>query len=456
MKLVVLAGGSGTRLWPLSRKLFPKQFIQLFEDRSLFQKTLTRNKINNISVVTNEQQYFLVIDQAKEDGYENLEFILEPVGRNTAPAIALACFDAKPDEVILVTPSDHIIKKEGEYLKCLQKAEKLAQQGHLVTFGIAPTFPSTGYGYIQADGENVISFKEKPDLFTADKYVKSGNYYWNSGMFVFKAGVFLEELNKFSPDIYKASKKAFENAVTDSSGMLRIKHDDMMAIPANSIDYAVMEKSNKVKVVSADIGWSDLGSYDEIAEYFNDGKSEGKYKEDIAIDSENNFVVSTEGKIVSTAGVSDLVIIDTSDALLIARKGETQKVKQIVDELQKRGSALINEHTTVHRPWGTYTVLLEHNNYKIKRIEVKPKHKLSFQKHEHRNEHWVVVSGEAMVSKEQEKLVLFENQSTYIPKGVRHRLENQGEIPLVIIEAQVGSYVGEDDIIRYEDDYNRK
>ncbi len=453
MKVIILAGGSGTRLWPLSRKLFPKQFIQLFEGKSLFQKTITRNKVDNISVVTNEQQYFLVIDQAKESGYEDLGFILEPVGRNTAPAIALACLDTNPDEVILVTPSDHIIKKEAEYLKCLKKAEKLAKEGYLVTFGITPTYPATGYGYIQADGEDVLNFKEKPDENTADKYVKSGNYYWNSGMFVFKAGVFLEELRKFSPDIFKASQIAFERAVRDSSGMLRIKHDDMMAIPANSIDYAVMEKSNSVKVVAADIDWSDLGSYDEIADYFSDGE----YKEDIAVDSENNFVVSTEGKIVSTAGVSDLVIIDTADALLVAKKGETQKVKQIVDMLQKRGSSLINEHTTVHRPWGTYTVLLEkHNNYKIKRIEVKPKHKISFQKHERRNEHWVVVSGEAIVTKEQEKIILLENQSTYIPKGIRHRLENPGDIPLVIIEAQVGSYVGEDDIIRFEDDYNRK
>ncbi len=453
MKLVVLAGGSGTRLWPLSRKLFPKQFIQLFENKSLFQKTLIRNRLDNVSVVTNEQQYFLVIDQAKEDGVSEVGFILEPVGRNTAPAIALACFDSPADEVILVTPSDHIIKKEDEYIKCLKKAEELAIKGNLVTFGITPTFPATGYGYVQAKGEDVISFKEKPDLETADKYVKSGNYYWNSGMFAFKASVFLSELKKYSPDIYSCSKQAYEKALRDKQGMLRVKYDDMMAIPANSIDYAVMEKSSVVKVVPADIGWSDLGSYDEIAEYFVDGE----YKEDIAVDSGNNFVVSTQGKIVSTAGVSDLVIIDTTDALLVAKKGETQKVKQVVDMLQARGSSLINEHTTVHRPWGTYTVLLEKDNsYKIKTIEVKPKHKISFQKHEHRNEHWVVVSGEAVVTKEEEKIVLFANQSTYIPKGVKHRLENPGDVPLVIIEAQVGSYVGEDDIIRYEDDYNRK
>lgn len=452
MKLVVLAGGSGTRLWPLSRKLFPKQFIQLFEGKSLFQKTLIRNKLDSVTVVTNEQQYFLVIDQAKEDAYEEVGFILEPVGRNTAPAIALACFDSPVDEVILVTPSDHIIKNEGEYRKCLKKAENLANKGNLVTFGIAPTYPATGYGYIQAKGEDVLSFKEKPDLATANKYFKAGNYYWNSGMFAFKAGIFLEELKKYSPDIYKFAKQAYEKSVRDKQGMLRVKYDDMMAIPANSIDYAVMEKSSMVKVVPADIGWSDLGSYDEIADYFVDGE----YQEDIAIDSENNFVVSTEGKIVSTAGVSDLVIIDTSDALLVAKKGETQKVKQVVEMLQAKGSSLINEHKTVHRPWGIYTVLLEkRNSYKIKTIEVKPKHKISFQKHEHRNEHWVVVSGEAIVTKEEEKIVLSANQSTYIPKGVKHRLENPGDTPLVIIEAQVGSYVGEDDIIRYEDDYNR-
>lgn len=453
MKLIVLAGGSGARLWPLSRKLFPKQFIQLFDNNSLFQKTLSRNKVKQITVVTNEQQYFLVIDQSKEVGYKDLGFILEPVGRNTAPAIALACFDSNPDDIILVTPSDHIIKKEEEYLKCLRKAENLANKGFLVTFGIKPSFPSTGYGYIQADGESVISFKEKPDYETANKYIKAGNYYWNSGMFAFKAKVFLEELKRFSPDIFAASENAYKNASRDNLGMLRIKHDDMVAIPANSIDYAVMEKSSIVKVIPSDIGWSDLGSFDEIADFFKDGM----YEENIAVNSSNNFVVSTEGKMICTAGVNDFVIIDTPDALMIAKKGETQDVKQIVDCLQKKESSLVNEHTTVHRPWGIYTILLsEQNKYKIKRIEVKPKHKISYQKHEHRNEHWVVVSGEAVVTKEEEKIVLFANQSTYIPKGIRHRLENPAEVPLVIIEVQVGSYVGEDDIIRYEDDYNRK
>jgi mannose-1-phosphate guanylyltransferase len=452
MKLVILAGGSGTRLWPLSRKLYPKQFIPLFEGKSLFQQTLKRNKKDDVTLVTSEEQYFMVVDQANEENCPKLTFILEPVGRNTAPAIALACLSSQPDDIILVTPSDHIIKNIEEYQKCLKKAEEFAKKGYLVNFGIKPTHPATGYGYIQADGNNVVNFKEKPNKETAKKYLDSGNYYWNSGMFVFKSSVFLKELETHSPDIYKYSQIAYNNCNKNIKGTFRIKKEDMDAIPSDSIDYAVMEKSKNRKVVFSDIGWSDLGSFDELADYF----SENEYKEDIAIESSNNFVISPNNKIVCTNNIKDLVIIDTPDALMISQKGKTQKIKDIVASLQKINSSLVNEHITVYRPWGKYTVLLEKKNaFKIKEIEVSPQRKLSFQKHEHRNEHWVVVKGQAKIYKDKEVLLLSENESTYIPKGVKHRLENTGNTPLVIIEAQVGSYVEEDDIIRYEDDYNR-
>lgn len=438
---LILCGGSGTRLWPLSRTLMPKQFVKLFNNQSLFQLTVERNSTicDEQFIVSNSEQYFLALDQLEELGYENNRYLLEPIGRNTAPAIALACMALEPETIVLVTPSDHLIKNQDAYKMVVKKAQDLAKEGFLVTFGIKPSYAETGYGYIEADGEDVKSFKEKPDAITAQKYVEQGNYYWNSGMFCFKAGVFLEELAKYSPSIYATSKKALENAVDES--MIRIKHEAMLDIPEDSIDYAVMEKSNKVKVVPSDIEWSDVGSFDALSD-------------ELTNDENNNFILSH--KQVCTIDIEDLIVIDTEDALLISRKGSSQKVKEIVSKLKIDNLALTTTHNTVHRPWGTYTVLEDKPGYKIKKIMVKPGKRLSLQKHFHRNEHWVVVSGTATVRVEDKTYIVRENESTYIKSGEIHRLENLGKIPIVLIEAQVGSYTGEDDIVRIEDDFKRE
>lgn len=457
MTNIILCGGSGTRLWPISRTLMPKQFVKLFDNKSLFQLTVERNsKICDAQfIVSNAEQYFLAIDQLEELNITQNRYLLEPVGRNTAPAIALACLALDSEELVLVTPSDHLIKNESEYSKVLQKAQELAQNGNLVTFGITPIFAETGFGYIESENTyDVKAFYEKPDFDTATKYLEAGNYYWNSGMFLFKAGVFLEELQKYSPAIYEASLEAFNNASKDE--LIRIKYDDMANIPEDSIDYAVMEKSSKVKVVPSDIAWSDVGSFDSLYDELpkdKDGNTQNPNH--ISIDSKNNLIYGEMRKI-ATVDIEDCIIVDTGDALLISKKGSSQKVKNVVAKLKEQKSELHNIHLTGHRPWGTYTVLEDSPGYKIKRIEVKPGKRLSLQKHFHRNEHWIVVSGIATVTVGSETRLVRPNESTYIKMGEIHRLENQGKIPVVLIEAQVGEYTGEDDIVRIEDDFKRE
>ena len=454
MTNIILCGGSGTRLWPLSRTLMPKQFVKLFNDRSLFDLTVERNsKICDTNfIVSNTEQYFLALDQLENES----KFLLEPVGRNTAPAIALACLSLDPEELVLVTPSDHLIKDEKAYAKVVEKAKAFASENHLVTFGITPTFAETGFGYIQAKPENVELgilnvelFKEKPTLKVAQEYIEENSklsiqnlplkYYWNSGMFCFKASVFLEELQKYSPEIYNASFQAYCNANKEEM-IIRIKHDDMMQIPDDSIDYAVMEKSDIVKVIPSDIGWSDVGSFDALAE-------------ELPNDENNNLILSD--KVVKLIDIHDSIIVDTGDALLVAKKGSSQKVKEIVKQLNEKKSELTKVHNLVHRPWGTYEVLYTHENYKIKRIVVNPGKRLSLQKHLHRNEHWIVVKGEAKVQVGETVKLVKENESTYIKQEEQHRLSNESNTPIVLIEAQVGSYTGEDDIIRIEDDFRR-
>jgi len=455
MTNIILCGGNGTRLWPISRTLMPKQFVKLFENKSLFQLTVERNSklCNNLFIVSNAEQYFLAVDQLEELHKINNKYLLEPVGKNTAPAIALACFALNSEELVMVTPSDHLIKDETEYAKVLKTAKELALEDNLVTFGITATFPETGYGYIESkNAYEVKAFHEKPDFETATKYFKAGNYYWNSGMFMFKAGVFLEELQKYSLEIYNTSLDAFNNA--SKGDIIRIKHEDMLNIQEDSIDYAVMEKSSKVKVVSSNIDWSDVGSFDSLYEELpKDENGNTKNPNHISIDSKNNFIYGNERKI-ATVDIQDCIIVDTGDALLISKKGSSQKVKQVVNEISKT-TQLHNIHLTGHRPWGTYTVLEESEGYKIKRIEVKPGKRLSLQKHFHRNEHWIIVSGTATVTVGETKKYVRPNESTYIKMGELHRLENEGKIPVVLIEAQVGEYTGEDDIVRLDDDFKR-
>ena len=463
MKVTILAGGNGTRLWPVSRKLMPKQFVRIFEETSLFQLTLQRNRTlsHEVSIVSNEEQYFIASDQAKEIQVPIKNFFLEPVGRNTAAAIALASFSFDEEDTMLVLPSDHLIKNQKAYEDAIANAKELAQENFLVTFGITPTFANTGFGYIEAQGYDVKAFHEKPDAKTAQHYLEANaaspntqysQFFWNSGMFCFKAGVFLNELQKYAPKIYETSKVAYENA--KKTELIRIKLEDMLSIPQESIDYAVMEKSDKVKVIPCDIGWSDVGSFDALHVKLEKNENNNTSNPNlIDIDAKNNLVLAN--KKVALVDVNDLIIVSTNDALLISKQGSSQKVKQVVEQLNAQNSELPNSHLTVHRPWGTYTILEDTPKYKIKRIAVKPKKRLSLQKHFHRNEHWIVVSGTAIVQVGEEEMTLRANESTYIHAGVLHRLENQGNIDLVLIEAQVGEYLGEDDIVRVEDDFKR-
>lgn len=457
MQVVILCGGSGTRLWPISRTLFPKQFCQLFGDESLFQKTVHRNLklADSFSIVINQEQYFMGLDQIEQLSITKpSNFILEPMGRNTAPAIAMAAMNVNPEEILLVVPSDHLIEKQSDYEETVRKAVDLARQDKLVTFGIKPAYAETGYGYIEANGNDVKSFKEKPDTATAEKYVKAGNYFWNSGMFCFKAGVFLNELKKLTPDIYKDSLKAFETSRKEKS-VVRISMEDMKGIRSESIDYAVMEKSELVKVVPADIGWSDLGSFDSLYDALPKDKAGNTKSENVIhLGSKNNLIIGNK-RLISTIDVEDLMIVDTTDAIVIAKKGSTQKVKDLVAEVKKLSQDMTNVHTTAHRPWGTYTVLEENPGYKVKQITVRPGGKLSLQYHHHRSEHWIVVSGIATITIDDRVFELKPNESTYIPKESKHRLCNNHTEDLILIEAQVGSYLGEDDIVRLQDDYKR-
>jgi len=456
MTNLILCGGSGTRLWPISRTLMPKQFVKLFDDKSLFQLTVERNSkvCDSQFIVSNTEHYFLALEQLEELHKDKNKYLLEPVGRNTAPAIALACFALELEELVLVTPSDHLIKDEDAYAKVLQTAKDLAAEDNLVTFGITPTFAETGFGYIEAEGFGVKAFHEKPDVQTAQEYLNAGNYYWNSGMFLFKAGVFLEELKKYAPEVYENSLQAYNNAKESDISLIRIKYEDMLSIPENSIDYAVMEKSRKVKVVPSDIDWNDVGSFDALFEEMpKDENNNTITDKHISIDSKNNLVYAKE-KYIATVDVEDLIIVDTDDALLVSKKGSSQKIKELVKEI-KKVSDLHNIHLTGHRPWGTYTVLEDTPGYKIKRIEVKPGKRLSLQKHFHRNEHWIVVSGTATITVGEITQLVRPNESTYIKMGELHRLSNEGKIPVVLIEAQVGEYTGEDDIVRLEDDFKR-
>ena len=456
MTNILLCGGSGTRLWPISRTLMPKQFIKLFDDRSLFQLTALRNSeiCDNTFVITNIDHYYLAIDQIENLNITNFKYLLEPVGRNTAPAITLACLALDPNEIVLVTPSDHLIKDIKAYYTSVKAAKELAEQNFLVTFGIKPRSPETGFGYIESRNGDVKAFYEKPDYERAVKFLKDQNFYWNSGMFVFKAGVFLDQMKIFAPEILEACKVAFDNAKKDEFD-IKIDTTDMQNIPQNSIDYAVMEKSGIVKMVALDAPWSDLGSFDSLDEQLPKDINGNTINSDLLqINSHNNLVLSS-GKKIALIDVDDLTVVDTKDALLISKKSSSQKVKNVVEILKEESSELCNAHLTTNRPWGNYTVLENQDGYKIKIIEVKPGKRLSLQKHFHRNEHWIVLSGSATVTIGETTRLVCPNESIYIKMGEVHRLSNEGKIPVVLIEAQVGEYTGEDDIIRLDDDFKR-
>jgi mannose-1-phosphate guanylyltransferase len=469
MTNIILCGGVGSRLWPLSRTHLPKQFARLLPGDSLFEATVRRNQAMEcqVLVASNRDQSFLAATQLGEMGISRWKAVVEPVGRNTAPAIALACLMLPADEVVLVTPSDHYITKTVAYQAAVAAALDLAKAGKLVTFGIRPEYPETGFGYIQTDkttSTKVLAFREKPDLDTARDYVASGDYWWNSGMFCFTAGTFLEELGLHSPAVLAAARVALQSAPKGDALVPTL--EAMQAIPSISIDYAVMEKSQKVACITCDIGWSDLGSFDALYDHLRAvGSQPGEtldaaanalacVAEPVIVDSRNNLVINGE-RTVALIDVQDLLVIESHDALLVAKRGSSQKVKQVVDVLKSRKSELTETFPRVERPWGNYAVLHEETGYKVKRIEVKCGQRLSLQRHEHREEHWTVVAGAAVVQVEKSRLQLGIGQSVMIPRGSVHRLENPGSTPVVIVETQLGDYLGEDDIVRLEDDYLR-
>ncbi|MBX2882273.1 MAG: mannose-1-phosphate guanylyltransferase/mannose-6-phosphate isomerase [Granulosicoccus sp.] len=461
---VVLAGGAGTRLWPLSRTAYPKQFIPLIEDSSLFMSTLARGQKITASkpiVVCNEEHRFLVAEQLRLSALEKSRILLEPEGKNTAPAIALAALASMQqgeDPLLLVSPSDHVINDEEAFVRAVEQGKLLAQKNSLVTFGIEPTRADGSYGYIQLEsttGNAIRRFVEKPDLETAESFVSSGDYVWNSGIFLFRASVFLAELEKFAPAIHRQTSLAWKRHTIDGE-FQRPEPESFVDSPADSIDYAVMENSDNVAVVPMSCGWSDLGSWESLwTETEKDSRNNVVLGDVEPMDTEGCYLRSTD-RLLTTIGVKNLVIMDTSDALLVADKSRTQEIKKLVDTLRSRNRAEVDMHARVYRPWGDYEGIDQGERYQVKRIVVRPGAKLSLQRHHHRAEHWIVVRGTAIVTRGEETEMLTENQSTYIPLGEVHRLENPGSIPLELIEVQSGSYLGEDDIVRYDDVYGRE
>jgi mannose-1-phosphate guanylyltransferase/mannose-6-phosphate isomerase len=462
---VILSGGSGTRLWPLSREGHPKQFLALAGDRSMLQATWTRvaglDGIAPPLVVTNEAHRFMVAEQLRQVGCVPQAILLEPVGRNTAPAIAVAALAATAggdDPLLLVLPSDHVVADEAAFRCAVGTAAAVAAEGSLITFGIVPSAPETGYGYIKAaSGEGVRRverFIEKPDSATARQYLDAGGYYWNSGMFLFRASRYLDELASHRPDILTACRTAFAGAKRDTD-FLRLDRAAFEACPSDSIDYAVMEKTDAACVLPVDIGWNDVGSWAALWQVTaHDDKGNARHGDVIALDCRGSYAWS-ERRLVALIGLDDVVVADTDDALLVAKKDRVQQVKDVVAQLKdgQRGEAVL--HRKVYRPWGAYDSIDMAERFQVKRITVKPGAALSLQMHHHRAEHWVVVSGTARVTRGEDVFLLGENESTFIPMGTRHRLENPGKVPLELIEVQSGSYLGEDDIVRFEDVYGR-
>lgn len=465
---VILAGGSGTRLWPLSRKLYPKQLLPLLDRNTLVQNTLARlqglDAMAEPVIICNEEHRFIIAEQMRAMGVNPSAIILEPVGRNTAPAVAVAALSvlaSDPDAVLLVLPADHLIADPAGFHDAVREAAAHAEKGHLVTFGIVPTAPETGYGYIRQgaalDGSSaraIDRFVEKPDLATAQGYVASGEYFWNSGMFVFRADAVLAELERFAPAIVQACRNALDAARQDLD-FLRLDRDAFAACPEDSVDYAVMEQTDRGVMVPLSCGWNDLGSWDALWQAGQQDESGNVLKGDVVTCDVRDSYLHAETRLLAAVGLENHIVVETADAVLISPRDRVQEVKKIVDKLKTENRIEAVSHKKVFRPWGHYESIGDGARYQVKRITVSPGHVLSLQKHFHRAEHWVVVQGTALVTRDGEEIMLRENESVYLPLGAVHRLLNPGKIPLELIEVQVGSYLGEDDIVRFEDVYGR-
>jgi mannose-1-phosphate guanylyltransferase/mannose-6-phosphate isomerase len=471
---VILCGGAGSRLWPLSREHHPKPFIKLTDGESLLQKAFIRAKsiagVDHILTITNRELYFKIEDEYASFSSPELHqsYILEPVARNTAPAIVMAALHVQAmfgdDACMLVLPADHLIQDQQAFEQAALKAKSLAEKGNLVTFGMNPTYPESGFGYIEAEGDKVSRFIEKPSRDVAEEFIQRGNFYWNSGMFCFPVGELLKQMQAHSQAIYEGCLKCFhESKVARGDHFTQIELAASFAqIPDDSIDYALMEpvsvdnaKTALLSVVPCELGWSDIGSWNALSELIPADENNNRVSGDVFLKDTTNTYIQSENRVVGVVGAEDLIVVDTADALLVAHKNHAQSVKAIYSALKEKAHDSYKLHRTVHRPWGTYTVLEEGEGFKIKRIEVKPGASLSLQMHYHRSEHWIVVSGMAKVVNGDKEFLIQTNESTYIPAGHQHRLNNPGKIPLVMIEVQSGAYLGEDDIVRFEDIYGR-
>lgn len=464
----ILCGGAGSRLWPVSRELHPKPFLRLAEGSSLLQEAFLRGAglsgVEEILTVTNRELLFKTRDELNEvnERGARTSFILEPFGRGTAAAIACAALHVAQtrgrDAALLVLPADHLVLDRAAFQEAVVAAIELAAAGRLVAFGVRPASPETGYGYIECRGADVVRFVEKPTLEAARGYVQSGRFLWNSGMFLFTAGTILDEMERHCPEIVAAARAALEGARRargEGFEQAELAAEAFERAADTSIDYAVMEKSERMAVVACDIGWSDIGSWSAIGDLAQPDENRNRVEGDVVLHEVSGCYIRSEGRLVGAVGVEDLLIVDTADAVLVAHRDRAQDVKNLYGELKRRGHEAHRLHRTVHRPWGTYTVLEEGPGFKIKRIEVRPGASLSLQMHEHRSEHWIVVSGTAHVRNGERELTIETNESTFIPPRNRHRLGNRGTKPLVIIEVQSGPYLGEDDIVRFDDQYGR-
>ena len=465
---VILSGGTGTRLWPLSRAALPKQLLPLMSERSMLQETLLRlegmARIGQPVVVGNHEHRFLIAEQLREIATEPLSIILEPVGRNTAPAAVVAAMQLlkhDPAAVMLLLPADHLINDVASFHQAIASGSQAVEQGFLVTFGIVPHAPETGYGYIQQSSEavnerahRVACFVEKPDQASAQRFIDEGGYFWNSGMFLFSCQHYLDELGHHRPDILEACERAFTGGENDLD-FCRLNADAFASCPSDSIDYAVMERTSEAAVVPADIGWNDIGAWSALWEVGTQDAQGNVLRGDVWLDGVENSLVRAESRMVAALGLKNVIIVETADAVLVADRSCAQDVKKVVAHLKQHGRSEHEFHTRVFRPWGWYEGIDAGDRFQVKRISVKPGASLSLQMHHHRAEHWIVVRGTAKVTRGDECYLVAENESTFIPLGTPHRLENPGKVPLQMIEVQSGSYLGEDDIVRFEDVYGR-